>query len=282
MAEPGWGIRAGGWWGPVGSFLWSPFACLFVGGLGGGIRYRGPGLRVLGWVARFRARVVDAAGDAPAWAGSAAPAEFPPGFGHRSGQVAPVLGPGLLLRVGGAVQEFVPRVTTTGVCQAEDPTSPYGAATSPKGGMHSICVSLYGASTRVGARSLSLTPARVVAACWGDRGNRTGRCRSRPYATAQPRFPPGVSGFPVANALPCRGRPPFCVPGDGMWRHGRRRTELPGVCRCGGCRICVLLPSNCCVMPLAGGARRDAPLRGWWAFRRLVGEMGSGFPRSRE
>ena len=53
-----------------------------------------------GWVARFRARVVDAAGDAPAWAGSAAPAEFPPGFGHRSGQVAPVLGPGLPFRVG--------------------------------------------------------------------------------------------------------------------------------------------------------------------------------------
>ena len=108
-----------------------------------------------------------------------------------------------------AAREFVPRVTTTGVCQAEDPTSPCGAATSPKGGMPSICVSLYGASTRVGARCLSLTPTRVVAACWGDRGNRTGRCRSRPYATAQPRFPPGVSGFPVANALPCRGRPPF-------------------------------------------------------------------------
>ena len=207
-----------------------------------------------GWVARFRARVVDAAGDAPAWAGSAAPAEFPPGFGHRSGHVAPVLGPGLPLRVGGAVQEFVPRVTTTGVCQAEDPTSPCGAATSPKGGMHSICVSLYGASTRVGARSLSLTPARVVAACWGDRGNRTGRGRSRPYATAQPRLPPGVSGFPVANALPCRGRPPFCVPGDGIWRHGRRRTELPGVCRCGDCRICVLYGSTGCVTFWGSGA----------------------------
>ena len=282
MAEPGWGIRAGGWWGPVGSFLWSPFACLFVGGLGGGIRYRGPGLRVLGWVARFRARVVDAAGDAPAWAGSAAPAEFPPGFGHRSGQVAPVLGLGLLLRVGGAVQEFVPRVTTTGVCQAEDPTSPYGAATSPKG-QHALHLRepLWGFDSRWSTKSLS-HPRPSRCGVLGRSRQPNGSLSLTALCDRTATFPAGVSGFPVTNALPCRGRPPFCVPGDGMWRHGRRRTELPGVCRCGGCRICVLLPSNCCVMPLAGGARRDAPLRGWWAFRRLVGEMGSGFPRSRE
>ena len=90
--------------------------------------------------------------------------------------------------------------------------------------------------------------------------------------------PAGVSGFPVAKCLPSGGRPPFCVPGDGRWRLVRARFGPPGVCRCGGCRIYVLRWSTGRVMPLAGGARRDAPLRGWWALRRVVGEIGVRIP----
>ena len=165
-----------------------------------------------GWVARFRARVVEAAGDAPAWAGSAAPAEFPPGFGHKSDQVAPVLGPGLPLRVGGAVQEFVPRVTTTGVCQAEDPTSLCGAATSPKGGMRSICVSLYwGFDSRWSTKSLS-HPRPSRCGVLGRSRQPNGSLSLTALCDRTAAFPAGGMRIPGSEMPPLQGTPSFLRP----------------------------------------------------------------------
>ena len=200
-----------------------------------------------GLVARFRARVVDAAGDAPAWAGSAAPAKARPS-GHKSGQVAPVSRPGLPLRVGGAVQEFVPRVTTTGVCQAEDPTSPCGAATSPEGGMHSICVSLYwGFDSRWSTKSLSPPPEslRRVGAIEATERVAVAHGLMRPHSRVSRR------GYKDSRyeMPPLQGTPSFfCDPGDGMWRLVCARFGPPGVCRCGDYRACVLWWSIGCVM----------------------------------
>ena len=165
-----------------------------------------------GLVARFRARVVDAAGDAPAWAGSAAPAEFPPGFGHKSGQVTPVSRPGLPLRVGGTVQEFVPRVTTTGVCQAEDPTSPCGAATSPEGGMHSICVSLYwGSDSRWSTMSLS-HPRPSRCGVLGQSRHPNGSLSLTALCDRTAAFPAGGVWIPGSEMPPLQGAPSFLRP----------------------------------------------------------------------
>ena len=168
-----------------------------------------------GLVARFRARVVDAAGDAPAWAGSAAPAEFPPGFGHKSGQVAPVSRPSLPLRVGGAVQEFVPRVTHHGRVPGgrSDLALRRCHVTKGRHALH-LREPLLGLRLAL-EHDVSLSPPpeslRRVGAIEATERVAVAHGLMRPHSRVSRR---GYEDFPVAKCLPCRGRPLFCDPGD--------------------------------------------------------------------
>ena len=125
-----------------------------------------------------------------------------------------------------AAREFVPRVTTTGVCQAEDPTSPCCAATSPKGGMHSTREPLWGFDSCWSTKSLS-HPRPSRCGVLGRSRQPNGSLSLTALCDRTATFPAGGIWIPGSECSPLQGTPSFfATPGmecGGSFVHGSGR-----------------------------------------------------------
>ena len=192
----------------------APFVGLFVC-LGEGIRYR---FRVCssGGLARFRARFVDASGGRPTRGRAPLRRRRLARLGTCPASVAPDSIQSLSARVGDAGREFRPSRD-----MPEARHAVYSVLAKRRChvaiGRHALHLpSLFGASTRVGARCLSHAPAQVAAACWGRLRHPNGSLSLTAFCDRTAASPAqGYIGFPVANAFPSGGRPPFAPAGMG-------------------------------------------------------------------